>query len=46
MTTPTTATDILLDPREEGIDEEEARRRRIAANQSLIALLDEWIAAG
>ncbi len=46
MTTPTAESDLLLDPWEAGIDEDEAQRRRIAARQSLIALLDEWIAEG
>ena len=47
MTTPTTETISdadILDPDEPGIDEDEARRRRIVRNQPLIALLDKWIA--
>ena len=43
MTSPIATPDVLLDPREEGIDEEEAQRRRIAAKQSLIELIDSWI---
>ena len=43
MTTPITEPDLSLDPWEEGIAEEEAERRRIAARQSLMALIDSWI---
>jgi hypothetical protein len=43
MTTPIIEPDLLLDPREEGIDEEEAERRRVVARQSLVALIDSWI---
>ncbi len=39
-------TEHLLDPREAGISEEEAERRRSAARQSLLALVDSWIAEG
>ena len=46
MTTPATTNQLALDPDEEGIDEEESRRRRIERNRSLITLLDQWIAEG
>ena len=46
MTTPITEPDLSLDPWEEGISEEESRRRQRARNQSLIALIDSWIAEG
>ncbi len=46
MTSPITEPDLLLDPREDGIDEEEAQRRRTTAKQSLLALIDSWIAEG
>ena len=43
MTTPITEPDLSLDPWEEGISDEEARRRQHARNQSLIALIYSWI---
>ena len=46
MTTPVTEPDLSLDPWEEGISDEESRRRQPARNQSLIALIDSWIAEG
>ena len=46
MTTPASTNQLALDPDEEGIDEEESRRRRIERNRSLITLLDQWIAEG
>lgn len=46
MMIPATETERLLDPGEEGISAEEAERRRLAAKQSLLALIDSWIAEG
>lgn len=46
MTISISETEHLLDPREEGISDEEAERRRVAAKQSLLALVDSWIAEG
>jgi hypothetical protein len=46
MTIPVSETERLLDPREEGISQEEAERRRVAAKQSLLALINSWIAEG
>lgn len=46
MTIPVTETHHLLNPREEGISEEEAERRRVAAKQSSLAPLDSWVAEG
>jgi hypothetical protein len=43
MTIPTAVPDLSLDPWEEGITEDEARRRQRARNQSLIELIESWI---
>lgn len=43
MTTSTTEIDRLLDPREVGISEEEARLRRIERNKPHVALIQSWI---
>ncbi len=46
MTTPTTEADLtlnLLDLDEDGLSEEEARRRRIERNKPLVALIQSWI---
>lgn len=43
MTAPITETDPAVEPADGLIDEEEARRQRIARNRPTIELLQSWI---